>query len=139
MKPPTSIALTWTDGLAFRIETTDGRTIVGDGNSRSGLSPVELLAAAMASCMAVDLVHILTRARQPLVGVRVLFRGQRAQTDPHRFIAIRLEFTIEGSVAQTQVDRAIQLSRDKYCSVWNSLREDTSLEIVTSIRTNVGH
>jgi uncharacterized OsmC-like protein len=59
-KPPTSIRLTWTEGLAFRVDTADARTLMTDGNSAAGLSPVELLAAATASCMGVDLVHILT-------------------------------------------------------------------------------
>jgi uncharacterized OsmC-like protein len=62
-KPPMSVDLTWSEGLAFRITAADGRTSVVDGDGRAGLSPVELLAAATASCMAVDLVHILTKAR----------------------------------------------------------------------------
>ena len=102
----------------------------------AGLSPVEWLAAATASCMAVDLVHILMKARQPVGGLRVAFTGQRAQSDPHRFTAIRLEFTIAGPVAETHVDRAVGLSRDKYCSVWNSLRDDIALEIVTRIEAD---
>ena len=128
-----SVHLTWSEGLAFRIAAADGRTSVVDGDGREGLSPVELLAAATASCMAVDLVHILTKARQPLSAMGVAFTGLRAQTDPHRFTTIRLEFTIAGAVAQAQVDRAVRLSRDKYCSVWNSLRQDIPLEIVTRI------
>ena len=135
-KPPMSVDLTWSEGLAFRITAADGRTSVVDGDGRAGLSPVELLATATASCMAVDLVHILTKARQPVSGMRAGFLGQRAQTEPHRFTAIRLEFAITGAVAQAQVDRAIRLSRDKYCSVWNSLREDITLEIVTRIDAN---
>jgi putative redox protein len=135
-KPPMSVSLTWTDGLAFRVEAADGRAAVADGDGRAGLSPVEWLAAATASCMAVDLVHILTKARQPLSGMRVGFVGQRAQTEPHRFTAIRLEFTMAGGVAQAQVDRAVRLSRDKYCSVWNSLRDDIALEVVTHIETD---
>jgi putative redox protein len=139
MKKPTSIALTWTEGLAFHAETTDSRTLVVDGNGRSALSPVELLAVATAACMGVDLVHILTKARQPIEGMRVAFNGERAQSEPHRFIAIHLEFTIEGAVHREHLDRAIQLSRDKYCSVWNSLREDTTLEIVTRIHAGTPH
>jgi putative redox protein len=78
-------------------------------------------------------VHILGRARQPLERMHVSFTGERAQTEPHRFTAIRLEFTIAGAVSQAHVDRAVQLSRDKYCSVWNSLREDITLDVVTRI------
>jgi putative redox protein len=132
-KPPMSLALVWTDGLAFRVETPDARTLITDGDDRAGLSPVELLAAATAACMGVDLVHILGKGRQSLAGLRVSFTGERAQTDPHRFTAIRLEFTIAGAVGQAQVDRAVQLSRDKYCSVWNSLRQDITLDVITRI------
>ena len=132
-KPPTSLALTWTDGLAFRTETPDGRTLVTDGDGRAGPSPVELLATATAACMGVDLVHILVKARQPLRGLRVSFTGERSQTEPHRFTAIHLEFTIAGAVGRAQVDRAVQLSRDRYCSVWNSLREDITLDVITRI------
>ena len=136
-KPPTLLTLTWTDGLAFGVETPDARRLVTDGDGRAGMSPVELLAAATAACMGVDLVHILGKARQPLEGVRVSFTGERAQTEPHRFTAIRLEFTIAGAVGRAHVDRAVQLSRDKYCSVWssvwNSLREDITLDVVTRI------
>jgi putative redox protein len=137
-KPPTSIALTWTDGLSFRVDTRDGRTIATDGNGKAGLSPVELLAAATAACMSVDVVHILVKARQPIEGLRAAFTGERAQTEPHRFTAVRLEFTIEGAVARAQVDRAIALSREKYCSVWNSLREDTKLEVFTRFGPDTG-
>jgi len=132
-KPSASIGLTWTDGLAFDVRTADGRSIVTDGASKAGLSPVELLAAATAACMGVDLVHILTRARQPIEGLHVIFTGERAPSEPHRFTAVRLEFAIDGAVGEAQVDRALQLSRDKYCSVWNSLREDITLDIATSI------
>lgn len=132
-KAPVSLDLTWTGDLAFSADASHGRHIVTDGNSQSGFSPVELLAVATAGCMAVDLVHILTRARQDVKGLRAHFSGDRAEIEPHRFVAIRLEFDIEGTIAQPQLDRAVQLSRDKYCSVWNSLRKDVTLEVVTRV------
>ena len=58
-KPPMSLALSWTDGLAFRVDAPEARTLVTDGDGEGGLSPVELLAAATAACMGVDLVHIV--------------------------------------------------------------------------------
>ena len=53
--------------------------------------------------------------------------GVRADDPPRRFLSSALHFTIAGAVPQTAVERAIQLSRDKYCSVWHSLREDITL------------
>ena len=134
MKPPVTLSLAWTEGLTFRVETPDGRRLSTDSDGREGLSPVELLGGATAACMAIDVVHILTKARLPLTGLEVTFTGRRAETEPRRLVAVRMTFTVEGAIPQAQLDRAIQLSRDKYCSVWNSLREDTELEITTEIR-----
>ena len=133
-KPQVQLSLEWIGDLAFRADAPEGRQVVADGNSRKGLSPVELLAVATASCMAVDIVHILTKGRAAIGSLRVAFSGDRAATDPHRFTRMRLAIEVEGEVGQAQLDRAIQLSRDKYCSVWNTIREDTVLEIATTIR-----
>jgi putative redox protein len=133
VKPATLIDLTWTGDLIFDASTPDGRHVITDGRSRDALSPVELLAVATSACMAMDVVHILSKSRQPPTGLRVRFTGKRADTEPHRFVRIQLTFEIDGEVSQSVVDRAIQLSRDKYCSVWNSLREDIALDIGTRI------
>jgi putative redox protein len=133
VKPATLVDLTWTGDLTFSAQTPDGRVLVTDGRSDAGLSPVELLAVAAAGCMAVDVVHILGKSRHPPTAMRARFSGERAQTEPHRFVSIHLTFDIEGESPQAVVDRAVQLSRDKYCSVWNSLREDVTLDIVTRL------
>ena len=132
-KPPMSLALTWTDGLAFRVEAPEARPWSPTGTVRAACHRWSCSQRPRHACMGVNLVHILGKARQPLEGLRVSFTGERAQTEPHRFTAIRLEFVIAGAVGQTQVDRAVQLSRDGSCSVWNSLREDITLDVVTRI------
>lgn len=133
VKPATVVDLTWTGDLAFTAAAASGHRVVTDGRGQSGLSPVELLAIATAGCMAIDIVHILAKSRQPPTGLRAQFSGTRAQDEPHRLVAVRLSFDIDGEVAQPVVDRAIQLSRDRYCSVWNSLRADITLDVVTRI------
>lgn len=135
-KPPVSLTLAWTSGLSFRAETADGRTVVTDGDTREGLSPVELLAVATAGCMAIDVVHILGKSRVPLEGLRVAFTGARAETEPRRFTSMHLAFDVAGDVPQAQLDRALQLSHDKYCSVWHTLRQDLPLEVTTSIKAH---
>jgi len=133
MKSPTSISLEWTGDLAFRVDASRGRSLVTDGNGKTGISPVELLAAATASCMAVDVVHILTRSRLQVDACRVRFTGERADAEPHRLTRVHMAFELEGEIPQAQLDRALRLSREKYCSVWNSLREDIPLDVTTSI------
>lgn len=93
---------------------------------------MQALAFGFAACMAMDVVHILTKGRHALRGCRVHLSGQRAQNDPHRFLAFDLRFSVAGNIPEEAVDRAIQLSREKYCSVWHSLREDIQLTVSAS-------
>jgi putative redox protein len=131
-KPSTRIAVRWTDNLAFDVIAGD-RHIVADGDSRLGLSPVELLGAALAACMAADVAHILTRARQPLTSLDVSLSADRADTDPHRFVRIRLHVAAGGAVNPAQLERAVALSHEKYCSVWHSMRQDIPLQLTSTV------
>jgi putative redox protein len=130
----TTVSLAWTGALTFTGEAHGGRQVTTDGDSHTALSPVELLAVSVASCMAMDVVHVLTKSRLPLAGLRVAFTGDRAETHPRRFVRIGLAFEIDGAVPEAQLDRALQLSKEKYCSVWNTLQQDIPLEITTHIR-----
>jgi putative redox protein len=85
--------------------------------------------------MAMDVVHILRKGRHDLKGLRLDLAGERAQEDPHRFTAFTLTFTVNGNVPKDAVDRAVALSRDKYCSVWHSLRQDIALTVNSAIST----
>ncbi len=131
-KPPVSVALRWDGELAF---VADDRThrIVTDGDGKRGPSPVQLLAVALAGCMGSDVALILTRGRQPLRGLEVQLTADRAPGEPHRLTAVRIRFAIEGAVDPARLDRAIALSRDKYCSVWHSIRQDVPLELTSVI------
>ena len=126
-RPPVTVTLEWKAGLRFAAATPGGQLLV-DGDSEAGPSPVQLLAYALAGCMAADLVHILTRARVPPRGLRVTFTGERAEQDPRRFVRIGLRFEVSGDVPAEKVERALALSRQTYCSVWHSLRPDIKFE-----------
>ena len=126
-RPPVTVALEWKGGLRFAGSTAAGELLV-DGDSAAGPSPVQLLAFALAGCMAADLVHILTRSRVPPSGVKVIFTGERAEKDPRRFVSVGLRFEVEGDVPREKVERALALSRETYCSVWHSLRPDIKFE-----------
>ncbi len=83
--------------------------------------------------MAVDVVDILQKGRYTVGSLAVDFTGMRAPEPPSRFTAITLHYRIAGDPPDHAVERAIALSRDKYCSVWHSLRQDivfdTSFEV----------
>lgn len=128
MGPAVDLELSWERDLVFHgrvgaIEATF------DGNGREAVSPVQALAFALASCMASDVVLILTRGRQPLEGLTAHLHAQRAAEDPRRILRVELRFSVRGGVPADKVQRAIDLSREKYCSVWHSLRQDIELVV----------
>jgi|SRR5882672_1860418 len=131
-KPPTTVSLVWEHDLVFGGRSGEVQ-ITLDSGSVAGPSPVQALAFALASCMAMDVVHVLTKGRHDLRGLRVDLSGERANTNPHRFTAIALNYTITGDVPADSVDRAIELSREKYCSVWHSMRQDIPLTVKYTI------
>ena len=83
---------------------------------------------ALAGCMAIDLADIVTKGRHPLKALEARITGERAPDPPRRFTHFTLHFVVTGDVPAHAIERAIQLSRDKYCSVWHSLRDDMRLD-----------
>ena len=98
---------------------------------------MQALAFALAGCMAMDVVHVLRKGRHELRGLRADLTGQRAPAEPKRFTHITLHYTITGSIPDEPVARAIQLSREKYCSVWHSMRQDIELEVTFTVSEGV--
>ena len=129
---PVTVEMEWEGGLRFRGRAGD-RELRLDGDSVSAVSPVEALVLALGGCMASDLVHILVKGRVDVKGVVARLTAERAPEDPRRLVRVDLRFAVRGLVPADKVERAIALSREKYCSVWHSLRPDiaftTSFEI----------
>jgi putative redox protein len=94
-------------------------------------SPMQVLAYAVMGCMAMDVAHILEKGRHDLRGMTVTFEGERATEQPKRYTGMHLQFNITGAVPEDAVMRAIALSKDKYCSVYATIRPD--LDFRTSV------
>jgi putative redox protein len=131
-KPPTVVDISWIGELRFSA-TSGQASITIDSAGVAGPSPVQALAVALAGCMTTDVAHILTRGRQPLRALRSHLVAERAPDDPHRFVSVMMRITIEGDVPRNAVERAIALSRDKYCSVWHSMRQDIDFRVTFDI------
>ena len=132
-KPPLTVELVWAEALRFG--ATSGNTAaVVDGDSEAGPSPVQLLVMGLAGCMSIDVIDIIRKGRHAVIAFRASASVQRAADPPRRVTSVNLRFHVHGDVPDAVVERAIQLSRDKYCSVWHSLRQDieltTTFEIV---------
>lgn len=128
-KPATVVHLNWIGDLKFAA-TLSKSSLTIDSAGVAGPSPVEALGAALAGCMSLDVAHILTRRRHSFRALQSRLVAERAQEGPHRFVRATLHFTIDGDVPPGSVDRAIELSREKYCSVWHSLRQDIDFTVI---------
>ena len=120
------------DGLRFTGHRDDHVTPI-DGRAESGPNPVALLLEAVGSCMAIDVVDILKKGRQDLTGLSLRVLARRMD-DPPRYVTwARFEFEIAGDVERAKAERAVQLSFEKYCSVFHSLRKDLEVESEVSL------
>ena len=125
VKPPAPIVLDldWDGDLRFR-GAAGSVSLVLDSEGQAGPSPVQALAFGLAGCMAIDVVHILTKGRLPLRALHAHLEAERRPEDPKRLLGVRLHFAVTEDVPADKVERAIALSREKNCSVWHSLRPD---------------
>jgi putative redox protein len=112
----------WVDNVQFVAETGSGHAIVIDGapeygGRNTGSRPMELLLAGAASCTAFDVVLMLKKSRQNFTRLHVDADAERADVDPKVFTAIKLTFTVAGKgIDPAAVERAVKLSKEKYCS-----------------------
>jgi putative redox protein len=136
LKPPTKVELLWEHDLVFKAASGVVRTTL-DSASVAGQSPMQSLAFGLAGCMAMDVVHILQKSRHDLKALKAELTGHRQQQIPHRFVAVDLHFTVDGAAPAEQIQRAIDLSREKYCSVWHSMRQDIQLNVTFEVTTAV--
>jgi putative redox protein len=130
----------WVDGMCYVAESGSGHAIVVDGppdlgGRDLGPRPMELLLMGLGGCSAIDVVNILQRGRQPIRDCVVDIDADRAESVPKVFTAIRLHYTVSGNgLNPKQVERAVQLSADKYCSVSQMLGHRVAISHTISIQ-----
>jgi putative redox protein len=133
VKPPVHASLVWQGGLRFSARSGDTEIIL-DSDSAAGPSPPQALAMAVAGCMAIDVADIVLKGRHQLTGLEASISGQRLDDPPRRFVSFDLRFVLTGAIPLHVVERAIALSREKYCSVWHSIRQDVDLTTSFEVR-----
>lgn len=119
MQDKKTARVTWTgDDLTFTATAGSGyRFAMSSAPGETAGSPMELLLAGVAGCTAVDVVSILQKMRQPVTGVTVEINGLRAGQHPKVYTDVELVYVVQGEgVDETAVQRAINLSKESYCS-----------------------
>ena len=112
----------WLDGVSFVGESESGHAVVLDGppdagGRNIGMRPMEMVLVGMGGCTAFDVVSILQKARQPVTDCRVELVAERADEIPKVFTRIHVHFVVSGhDLKEAQVERAVKLSAEKYCS-----------------------
>jgi putative redox protein len=133
---PVLLDLEWLGDHRLRGRSGDVEMVM-DSPPVAGPSPVQALAFGLAGCMAIDVLVVMKRGRFDVKGMRARLVAERAATDPKRIVKVALHYTLAGAIPPDRVERAIELSREKYCSVWHSMRPDieltTSFEVVPSL------
>lgn len=130
----TTVSLHWAgSGLNFEAEHPSGNSFLLDGDGKNSHSPVQALALALAGCTGADVVEIAQKMRVPFSGLRVEVEADRNPEPPRFFKAVRMTFRVAGAAEtdREKLQRALDLSHEKYCSVLHSLRKD--MTITTSL------
>ncbi|MGD0885504.1 MAG: OsmC family protein [Thermodesulfovibrionales bacterium] len=133
------IALRWVgeDSRMFIGRDSFGRTVVAglwpkeageQSQEWKGLKPSDLLVISLCSCSAYDVVEILKKQRQNLIGLDITADAKQASDPPYQFTDIHLHYVITGqNISAQKVGKAIELSQNKYCSVAATIRGVTKI------------
>jgi len=112
----------WLDGRAFVGETGSGHAVVMDGSAEAGgrnigIRPMEMMLLGLGGCTAFDIVMILERMREKVTGLDIALEGERASEDPKVYTHVKLIYKVTGyKLKPANVERAVNLSAEKYCS-----------------------
>jgi len=128
--PITKGTLTWDKELIFAGRTQRGYEIDFDAEIQWGCAPTESLLLSLAACMGIDVVSFLQKMRANLTSFKLEITGERNPTPPQYYKAIEMVLHISGEhITVKQIERAIALSQEKYCSVYHSLRKDLRVSV----------
>ncbi len=130
----------WKRNLAFTGTADSGYVLDLDskkevGGDESGFRPTELIAIGVAGCTAMDVISILKKKRQEVTAFEVLVHAKRASDHPRKFTDMTIEYVVTGKDIDPQaVERAVQLSEEKYCSSIATIRGNVNLDHKIVIR-----
>ncbi|HEX5235327.1 MAG TPA: OsmC family protein [Silvibacterium sp.] len=120
----------WKKGNIFEGRSQSGHAITFDATAEhaSGPSPMEAVLAALCACTSVDVSAILEKKREPITGLIVSASAEQQAEPPRTFTRIHLTYKIQGSVAKQAAERAVDLSKNKYCSISKMLEKTAEID-----------
>jgi putative redox protein len=120
----------WKGSTIFEGIAENGNSVFFDADPKheQGPSPMETILMALCGCTSVDVVSILEKKRQPVLGLKVTASATQAETAPRVFTHIKLTYTVSGRLSRKAVEDAVSLSKNKYCSVSKMLEKAAEIE-----------
>lgn len=128
----------WEGGMRFVATTEEGSALMMDADPESGgegrgFRPVKLVLVGLGGCTGMDIIWILKRQRQEVSGLEMNLTGTRRKKDPRYYENIHIEYVVRGrGLKESAVKRAIELSKQKYCSVRGIFRPE--VKVTTAYR-----
>jgi putative redox protein len=135
----------WVQDVTFLGESGSGHSVVMDGAPEAGgrnlgFRPMEMLLLGLGGCSAFDVVMILKRGREKVTDCVVEVDADRAATDPKIFTHIRLRYIVSGkSLDLKKVERAVNLSAEKYCSASAILNKTAQITHIVELVEDIQH
>lgn len=134
-----AVMLRWVESQLMVGSDSNGHSVVigrspEDHDVWNGIKPSDLLLLATASCSTYDIVEILTKQREPLKDIKVICNGEQQSEPPYTFTKIHMHYVIKGKVDPGKLEKAIDLSENKYCSVISTLRPGVPISSDYEIR-----
>lgn len=122
-----SVTLRWVEGTMQLASDSNGTSIVigrspDPEHGWAGVKASDLLLISAAACAAHDVIEILRKQREPLEELKVICTGEQLSEPPYTFTSIHLHYLASGAVRRASLEKAIDLSENKYCSVISTLR-----------------
>lgn len=127
------VRIQWQEPMTFIAETGSGHSVIMDGPPDHGgqnlaARPMEMILVGLGGCSAFDVVDILKKSRQPIEDCQIDIEAGRADEIPAVFTKIHMHYLVGGQdLSEKQVNRAVKLSVDKYCSVVKMLRPNVEI------------
>ena len=126
--------ITWLNGRAFVGESGSGHAVIMDGAPEAGgrnigVRPMEMLLLGLGGCTAFDVVMILEKGREKVTSCEVELEAERAAEEPKVFTHVKMIYRLRGeNLKPASVERAINLSAEKYCSATAMFEKTAKIE-----------
>jgi len=117
----------WKENVCFTGVAGSGHSIIVDGASKAGNSPMELVLIGLCGCTGYDVASILRKKREPFSSLEVRAEAERAPDPPTVYTAIKLTYRVGGKVSHKAFEDAVKLSEQKYCSVSAMLQKTAKI------------